>query len=114
MSRELLPNFQFYRAHQTHYEQIGKSCGYIKLQNGSQSWLLDSVATFRDHSYGTISAFGYMYFVSFLKIGSSDTFFSSFKGTRDWKLMHREAIIYDDVSFNHQNVKPHIRGLVIG
>jgi len=57
----IVPSFNFYRAHQTHYEQIGKSRGYIKLQNGSQSWFLDSVATFRDHSYGT----------------------------RDWKLMHR-------------------------
>ena len=54
------------------------------------------------------------YFFSFLKFDSSDTFVFSFKGTRDWKLMHREAIIYDDVSFNHQNVKPHIRGLLIG
>ena len=71
----ILPNFHFYRAHQTHYEQIGKSRGYIKLQNGSQSWFLDSVATFRDHSYGTDSAFVYMYFSSFLKIGSSDKYF---------------------------------------
>ena len=78
LSREVLPNFQFYRAHQTHYEQIGKSRGYIKLQNGSQSWLLDSVATFRDHSYGNDSAFGYMYFFSFLKIGRSDEFFVVF------------------------------------
>ena len=70
LSREVLPlvlpNFQFYRAHQTHYEQIGKSRGYIKLQNGSQSWLLDSVATFRDHSYGNDSAFGYLYVLLFV------------------------------------------------
>ena len=42
----------FFRAHQTHYEQIGKSRGHIRLKNDKQNWFIDNVATFRDHSYG--------------------------------------------------------------
>ena len=62
----------------------------------------------------TIRLLGICTSFRFQKLVGLMNFLFSFKGTRDWKLMHREAIIYDDVSFNHQNVKPHIRGLVVG
>ena len=82
-------SLSFFSAHQTHYEQIGKARGYIRLKNGAQDWFLDSVATFRDHSYGNLK----------FKLTCSQYFtifhFNHFiTGTRDWKLMHREVISF--------------------
>ena len=39
-----------YRAHQTHYEQMGNLFGKVKLEDSA--WNVQKMPSFRDHSFG--------------------------------------------------------------
>ena len=39
-----------YRAHQTHYEQMGNLFGKVKLED--TAWNVQKMPSFRDHSFG--------------------------------------------------------------
>ena len=40
-----------YRAHQTHYEQMGNLFGKVKLED-TNAWNVQKMPSFRDHSFG--------------------------------------------------------------
>lgn len=40
-----------YRAHQTHYEQMGNLFGKVKLED-TTAWNVQKMPSFRDHSFG--------------------------------------------------------------
>ena len=78
-----------FRAHQTHYEQMGNLFGKVKLEDAV--WNVQKMPSFRDHSFGIIFLCEIMHTLIYWEISKFvNPYLYEWIGTsRDWKLMHR-------------------------